>query len=135
MENRILAEELRPIGERMMEERIFLYGTLRPGHAPREIADAVSRLRRIAAGTVRGRLYDLGAYPGLVLDEQAAEVRGEVFGVPDEETLRQMDGYEGYLPSDVAGSLFVRVKTAVALEGGETEPCWVYVYNRAVPGS
>jgi hypothetical protein len=70
-----------------MEERIFLYGTLRPGHAPPEIAAAVSRLRRIDAGTVRGCLYDLGAYTGMVLDDSASEVRGEVFAVPDAETL------------------------------------------------
>jgi gamma-glutamylcyclotransferase (GGCT)/AIG2-like uncharacterized protein YtfP len=117
-----------------MEERIFLYGTLRPGHAPREIADAVGRLRRIGAGTVRGRLYDLGAYPGLVLDDSASEVRGEVFAVPDAETLARMDAYEGYYPGDAAASLFLRVKTVVALENGPTEACWVYVYNRSLPG-
>ncbi|MGD0796306.1 MAG: gamma-glutamylcyclotransferase family protein [Acidobacteriaceae bacterium] len=116
-----------------MEERIFLYGTLRPGHAPWEIADAVSRLRRIAAGTVRGRLYDLGSYPGVVLDDAAAEVRGEVFSVPDEETLRRMDAYEGYLPDDAAASLFARVKTLATLEGGAQQSCWVYVYNGLLP--
>jgi len=117
-----------------MEERIFLYGTLRPGHAPREIADAVSRLRRIGLGTVRGRLYHLGAYPGVVLDDSDSEVRGEVFAVPAPETLAQMDTYEGFYPRDAAASLFLRVKTAVALEGGASEACWIYIYNGPLPG-
>jgi gamma-glutamylcyclotransferase (GGCT)/AIG2-like uncharacterized protein YtfP len=117
-----------------MEERIFLYGTLRPGHAPPEIAAAVSRLRRIDAGTVRGCLYDLGAYTGMVLDDSASEVRGEVFAVPDAETLARMDAYEGFYPGDAAASLFFRLKTDVALENGPSEACWVYVYNRPLPG-
>jgi gamma-glutamylcyclotransferase (GGCT)/AIG2-like uncharacterized protein YtfP len=120
-----------------MEERVFLYGTLRPGHAPQEIAGVVSRLRRIDAGTVRGRRYELGAYPvaypGVVLDDAAGEVRGEVYAVPDGETLRRMDAYEGFYADDVAGSLFVRVKAQVALEGGASEACWAYVYNGPVP--
>ncbi len=113
-----------------MEERVFLYGTLRPGHAPPEIADAVSRLRRIGSGTIRGRLHDLGAYPGVVLDDAAAEVRGEVFAVPDAVTLAQMDTYEGYYAGNAAGSLFLRVKVEVALDDGASEACWIYVYNR-----
>jgi gamma-glutamylcyclotransferase (GGCT)/AIG2-like uncharacterized protein YtfP len=117
-----------------MEDHIFLYGTLRPGHAPPEIAAAVSRLHWIGAGMVRGRLYDLGAYPGLVLDDSASEVRGEVFTVPDAETLARMDAYEGFYPGDSAASLYLRVKAAVALENGPIEACWVYVYNRPLPG-
>jgi gamma-glutamylcyclotransferase (GGCT)/AIG2-like uncharacterized protein YtfP len=111
-------------------ERVFLYGTLRPGHAPREIADAVSRLRRVGAGTIRGRYFNLGAYPGVVLDDAAAEVRGEVYAVPDAETLAQMDAYEGYYAGDAAGSLFLRVKAMVAMDDGASEACWIYVYNR-----
>jgi gamma-glutamylcyclotransferase (GGCT)/AIG2-like uncharacterized protein YtfP len=116
-----------------MEERILLYGTLRSGHAPREIADAVSRLRRIGAGMVRGRWYDLGAYPGVVLEEQGAEVLGEVYAVPDAETLARMDAYEGFHAGDTVGSLFLRVKTVVTMEGGGSEACWVYVYNGPLP--
>jgi gamma-glutamylcyclotransferase (GGCT)/AIG2-like uncharacterized protein YtfP len=126
-------ESANPGGRGPMEERIFLYGTLRPGHAPREIADAVSRLWRIGAGTVRGRRYDLGAYPAVVLDDAAGEVRGEIYVVPDAATLAQMDAYEGYYAGDVAGSLFVRVKTEVALDSGASEQCWVYVYNGPLP--
>jgi gamma-glutamylcyclotransferase (GGCT)/AIG2-like uncharacterized protein YtfP len=118
-----------------MEQLIFLYGTLRPGHAPPEIADAVSRLRQIGPGTIRGRLYNLGAYPGVVLDDGAAEVPGQVFAVPDGETLTRMDAYEGYYPDNSAASLFLRVRVMVSLAGGASESCWVYIYNGPLPGS
>jgi gamma-glutamylcyclotransferase (GGCT)/AIG2-like uncharacterized protein YtfP len=61
-------------------------------------------------------------------------VRGELFAVPDAETLAQMDAYEGFYPGDAAASLFLRVMTTVALEDGPSESCWVYVYNRQLTG-
>jgi gamma-glutamylcyclotransferase (GGCT)/AIG2-like uncharacterized protein YtfP len=117
-----------------MEERVFLYGTLRPGHAPPEIAGTVSCLRRMGGGTIRAQWYDLGAYPGIVLDDAGAEVRGEVFAVPDGDTLERMDAYEGYYAGDPEASLFLRVRAMVALESGASEACWVYVYNGVYNG-
>jgi gamma-glutamylcyclotransferase (GGCT)/AIG2-like uncharacterized protein YtfP len=116
-----------------MRERLFVYGTLRPGRAPREIADAVDTLQRIGEGTIRGRLYDLGAYPGVILDDAAPEVPGEVFVVTDQRILDRLDIYEGFFPRDPAASLFLRVNAEVTFTGGEREFCWVYVYNRQLP--
>jgi gamma-glutamylcyclotransferase (GGCT)/AIG2-like uncharacterized protein YtfP len=117
-----------------MLEHLFVYGTLRPGHAPAEIADAVSRLVPLGPGTIRGRRYDLGAYPGVVLDADAGgEVLGEVFLVPDEATFAQLDSYEDCRPSDPEASLFLRVRANVAMHHGTSELCWVYVYNGPVP--
>lgn len=117
-----------------MAERLFVYGTLRPGRAPREIAGTVSALQRIGDGTVRGRLFDLGAYPGIALDDKAGEVEGEVFDLPDEATLARLDAYEDYRPHDPEGSLFRRVKATVTFADGTRGLCWVYVYNGALPG-
>jgi hypothetical protein len=74
-----------------MTELIFLYGTLRPGRAPEGMAGAVARLVRAGAGTIRARVYELGAYPGAVLDEFAS-LSGELFLVPDEATLVERFG-------------------------------------------
>jgi len=116
-----------------LAERLFVYGTLRPGRAPREIADAVSTLEPVGAGTVRGRMYDLGAYPGVVLGgDGSGEVHGEVFTVPDAAILARLDAYEDYRPLDPGRSLFLRVQTAVMLASGAREVCWIYVYNGAV---
>jgi gamma-glutamylcyclotransferase (GGCT)/AIG2-like uncharacterized protein YtfP len=118
-----------------MSEHIFFYGTLRPDHAPAEIASVVRRLTPVGTGTVRARLYDFGEYPGIILDNQSGErVSGEVFALPgDPAALRSLDDYEEFHPKDPVGSLFRRMKTNVTLRNGSTQSCWVYVYNQKLP--
>ena len=60
-----------------MSKYLFSYGTLRCGHAPEEIAPVVERLRPAGTGFVLGQLYDLGEYPGIVLDSRSPQ---RVFG-------------------------------------------------------
>jgi gamma-glutamylcyclotransferase (GGCT)/AIG2-like uncharacterized protein YtfP len=88
--------------------KVFLYGTLRPELAPSALNGIVSRLRSLGAASVRGLLYDLGNYPGAVIDRTADTlICGHVFEVPTR-TLAYMDVYEGYRAGDARGSLFVR---------------------------
>lgn len=112
---------------------MFVYGTLHPERAPREIAAVARRLRPVGAGWIRGRRIELGPYPGVVLEE-SARVEGEVFVVPDAETLALLDAYEDYRADDPAGSLFRRVETVARMGDGSERRCWVYVYNRPVLG-
>lgn len=121
-----------------MPEFLFIYGTLHPDRAPAEIAAAARRLTPAGYGSIRGRLLDLGEYPGLVLDAAPAEggmaveaeiVRGEVFAVPDAATLAALDSYEDYRPGNPAASLFLRTKAVVTMDDGSQKSCWVYVYN------
>jgi gamma-glutamylcyclotransferase (GGCT)/AIG2-like uncharacterized protein YtfP len=113
---------------------LFIYGTLHPDRAPAEIADAARGLRHVGAGTILGKLYDLGEYPGVVLDAATGEaIRGEVFAIPDAETLARLDRYEDYRPDDLGGSLFHRVQTIVTLDSGSSAVCWAYVYKRELP--
>jgi gamma-glutamylcyclotransferase (GGCT)/AIG2-like uncharacterized protein YtfP len=113
-----------------MSELLFIYGTLHPDRAPREIASVARTLTLIGRATIRARLLDLGAYPGIVLDDAAAAIAGELFLVPDAATLAALDAYEDYRPGDPATSLFLRTKAVVTLDGGRERICWVYVYNR-----
>jgi gamma-glutamylcyclotransferase (GGCT)/AIG2-like uncharacterized protein YtfP len=113
-----------------MPELLFVYGTLHPDRAPREIAFAASRLVPSGHATIRARLLDLGAYPGIVLDDAAAPVPGELFTIPDTATLDALDAYEDYRPNDLAASLFLRTKAIVTLNDGHEQCCWVYTYNR-----
>jgi gamma-glutamylcyclotransferase (GGCT)/AIG2-like uncharacterized protein YtfP len=114
-----------------MPDLLFVYGTLRPGHAPREIAHLVDQLTLIGAGSVRAHLHDLGAYPGITLDDAAPAVPGVILSLPpDEALLAQLDDYEGYIPAHPEASLFRRVRTTVTLTDGTLATCWVYVYNR-----
>ncbi len=119
-----------------MSAFLFVYGTLLPAHAPAEIAHAVSKLRPIGEGFVNGVLYDLGEYPGVVLDPSSQHRRaGTVFQLPDDPSiLRTLDAYEEFDPDAPGSSLFLRVLHPVALAKGGTLQCWIYVYNRD-PGS
>ena len=112
---------------------VFVYGTLLPGLAPAAIADVVATLRVVGAGTVPGRLYHLGAYPGCILDADCGGViHGQVMEIPDQAVLERLDGYEGYAAHDDAGSLFLRTVCDVTLGDGNQLRSWVYVYNRSV---
>jgi len=114
-----------------MSEYLFSYGTLLPEHAPGEIAGAVSQLRAFAKGTVTGVLYDLGDYPGAVLDPASdKKILGTVFRIPSNATfLDKLDEYEGFHLSAPSTSLFIRKRCPVRLSTGRTLHCWVYEYN------
>jgi len=70
---------------------LFAYGTLAP-----ETSDVAS-LEGWMADAVRGRLYDLGAYPALVdHDDQDADwVEGYVRPVSLDQLTGSLDSYEG----------------------------------------
>ncbi len=115
-----------------MPDYLFAYGTLQPGSAPGEIAEAAAKLRVIGRGFVYGELYDLDGYPGAVPDSNSKNrIAGMVLELPsDESILRQLDEYEGYDPEAPETSEFVRVWQTVELAGGGTLECWMYRYNR-----
>lgn len=117
-----------------MADQLFVYGTLHPDHAPPEIANAVKMLTPLGHGTIRGKLYDLGDYPAVVLPNRRHRIPGSVFALPDDsETLPRLDEYEEFKPSDPDNSLFVRTKRTVTLDDGSRRRCWVYLYNRELP--
>ena len=58
----------------MALDRLFIYGTLLPGLVRPPLDALVARMTPLGPATVLGRLYDLGPYPGLVLDDDAASL-------------------------------------------------------------
>ena len=116
-----------------MGDLLFVYGTLHPERAPAEIAETVRRLEPVGAATIRGRMLDLGEYPG-VLPDEGGTVSGCLFALPGTsgeaaELWAALDAYEGYIPEDEPGSLFVRRKiTAIRTDQTQVE-CWVYGWN------
>ncbi len=76
-----------------MQEHLFLYGTLLPGQAPAEVSGVMRQLRRIGKATMRGSIYDLGEYPGAILNTTSNNlISGEVFVIPhDPSVLKQLD--------------------------------------------
>ncbi len=115
-----------------MSERLFVYGTLLPDEAPKEIASIVKRFRRLGSAHVRGRLYDFGEFPGAVLDPSSRTmIHGELVLLPsDGRTLDALDRYEEFDPLDPKRSLFVRTKAKIRMANGSSCEGWIYVYNR-----
>lgn len=115
-----------------MIKYLFLYGTLMQPESDEEIALVVNRLHRIGAASVRGRLYDLGDYPGAVIDPSSnTSVRGELVELPeDESVLHALDRYEEFDPTNPQHSLFVRTKVRIQLTVGRNVDAWMYVYNK-----
>jgi gamma-glutamylcyclotransferase (GGCT)/AIG2-like uncharacterized protein YtfP len=122
-----------------MPDLLFIYGTLHPDRAPAAIASTARLLKPFDGGsnraTIQARLYDLGAYPGVVLSDEPADiVSGELFILPDDPAvLARLDDYEDFRPNDPAGSLFLRQRVRATLQdgpnAGTTILCWVYTYN------
>lgn len=115
-----------------MSDCLFAYGTLQPDDAPDELASTLAELRPVGEGFVQGVLYDLGDYPGAVLDPSSKRrIFGTVFQLPgDPNVLRKLDDYEAFDPRAPDKSLFIRRMQPVTLATGHTLQCWVYEYNR-----
>ncbi len=101
---------------------LFAYGTLIP-HDPTSL-----HREGWSPDAVRGRLYDLGPYPGLVdLDDPGASwVEGYVRPVTDGELVDRLDPYEG-----VEEGLYRRDMT-ITRAG---RPAWIYTYARPLPAT
>lgn len=110
---------------------LFVYGTLM-----RSAATAYGRSQRqrlhaaatwLGPATVVGRLYDLGAYPGLIASTRASDlVHGELLRLDDAEAvLPWLDAYEGIVPG-APDNEYRRVETPARLAGGECVTAWVY---------
>lgn len=117
-----------------MSQYLFAYGTLQPGLAPREVAHLVAQMKLLGTGTISGALYDLGSYPGAIVDPASTRrITGTVFRLPaDPKFLAALDEYEDCFPDNPSASLFVRRIHAVILSDDTLLHCWVYEYNRSV---
>jgi gamma-glutamylcyclotransferase (GGCT)/AIG2-like uncharacterized protein YtfP len=107
------------------EALLFAYGTLMRGYPLHGVLDRGASL--LTTGSVRGRLLDLGRYPGLIAG--GGRVNGEVYRLDDPELLPVLDREEGYN--------FVRRRGIVTLAGGRRARVWLYRYRgprkRATP--
>jgi len=121
----------------IMAEHLFVYGTLQPDHAPAEIAPLLHGLQEVGTGHVRGHLYDLGDYPGAIVDPAAqTQVHGVVLELPnDPAVLSALDTYEGFDPAHPRSSLFARTRIRVQLSDGQQIEAWMYAYNRDPRGA
>jgi gamma-glutamylcyclotransferase (GGCT)/AIG2-like uncharacterized protein YtfP len=106
-----------------------VYGTLRP-FVDIRMARWLQRVaRNMGPAKTRGRLFDLGPYPGLKPAKRTSEwVFGDVYRVRNPFVLRALDSYE----SGVGAGLprFRREACEVVLGHRRRCAAWVYVYQR-----
>lgn len=104
-------------------ELVFVYGTLRSTGSN---AFRMSAGRKLGDATVRGRLYHIDWYPGLVLDAGAGPVSGELHEMPAS-AMPELDAFEG--------SEYRRVKGPVELADGGTTAAWIWEWKLPVDES
>ena len=100
----------------MNKHLVFIYGSLRRGAAG-AMSIRFPNSKFIAEAKVSGRLYDLGAYPGLILDKSNSSVIGEVYEV-DDQLLNELDDFE-------VASNYLRKQVEVSVDN-HRRMCWIY---------
>ena len=104
-----------------MNEPVFVYGTLRRGGTHHWRMDGAEF---IAHGTIRGRMYRFGWYPGLIADENGGPVSGEVYQVGPAQ-LAALDEFEGLSAGEIEGSEYRRVRVTVET-GAAPLTAWIW---------
>ena len=98
-------------------ELVFVYGTLRRGGSN---YCRMAGAEFVASATVRGRLYRIDWYPGLVMDLTGDKIHGEVFAV-ETETIPRLDEF--------VGEDYHRIQVAVETTAGEIVQAWVWEWR------
>lgn len=112
-----------------MSNLLFVYGTLRAG-CSNDIARIAPAARYYAHARVRGRLYDLGRYPALLLDAQSGWVAGELYTVPDS-AWPALDALEEPVTPQFPDGEYFKHITEVELSDGSRREAWIYSANPA----
>jgi gamma-glutamylcyclotransferase (GGCT)/AIG2-like uncharacterized protein YtfP len=109
-------------------EMLFVYGTLRRGFPlHRHLHEAAVEF--IGEGSIPGRLYDLGEYPGAVAAASPGEeVHGELYRLSDPaQQLAALDQVEEYDAARPENSLFLRERVDVRASIGSVVKAWTYL--------
>ena len=113
-------------------QTIFVYGTLRrdPAH---ELYHLIARHGRfVEDAKVRGKLFDLGAYPGMTLEADNGYVSGELYEIMTNwpEVIAGVDKYEGCTTDDPEPHEYRRELVRALRSAGTPVLAWAYVLNR-----
>ena len=119
---------------------LFVYGTLRydAGHHLHQLIR--ENARDLGPATFAGRLYDFGAYPGVVDADasSAARVHGELYEIVTHSQLvfERLDAYEECGPGFAEPTEYVRERRPVRLAAdGADYSAWIYLYNHSLAGA
>ena len=93
---------------------LVVYGTLRSGTGWRERLGVADLVQSVGSCTLLGSLFELGWYPGLVLDG-AGPVVAEVLRLREPSALTTFDRFEGYDPTQPEAGEYRRLLLEIDL--------------------
>ena len=143
LDARNLADDM--TGNMAASPMLFVYGTLMSqarsvyGAAERARLDGASRV--VGPAMIEGHLFDLGAFPGLVLKAPGggtpSRIEGELRELVDPSAVfAWLDLYEGMGAADPLDDPYRReLREVLVAETGRVLPAWVYVYQGALEGA
>ena len=103
--------------------RLFVYGTLMPGHGNHHRIER--HVRHARPGRIQGVLVDLGAYPALVPGDGVVD--GIVLDIGPA-ALVITDRIEGYAPNR-RDCLYLRKEVTVTHDDGTQTTAWTYEFS------
>ena len=112
---------------------LFVYGTLRNGFAHPMAGYLARQGRHLGTARVRGQLFNLGRYPGILESSSEGDVvKGDVYQLPDDggETLEKLDRYEN--GESLHPGEFDRQITSVEMDSGAILQTWIYWFRGEV---
>ena len=109
---------------------VFVYGTLRSACETGAHTQYLNGADFISPARIRGQLYMVDYYPGLVLSETEHWAIGEIYLLEDEAQLHDLDVYEGCAKKSPQPHEYERRMMQVVLTSGEPMDAWVYVYQQ-----
>ena len=109
---------------------LFVYGTLRRGlRLHHHLQGAVY----LGEARIAGSLYDIGTYPGLLVNPSPGWVSGDLFKV-DAEMIQCLDAVAEYNPEEPERSEYLRRVVPVWTPTGVPMKAVTYIFNRDVQG-
>lgn len=111
---------------------LFAYGTLQ-SFSDQPLAKKMrATAANIQAAQVRGRLYKIDYYPGLVLDDSGDWIPGELFSFTENDfskLIDPLDHYEACHERDPQPHEYKRIQTSITLtENRQRETAWIYEF-------
>lgn len=96
--------------------KVLVYGTLKKGLGNHVL---LKDAKFLGTTTVRGRMYSLGAFPGVRFDQDGS-IKCEAYEV-DEPTVKRLDRLEGYRGPGNDDNFYNRVPITFQLNGNNEQ--------------
>lgn len=118
-------------GEVKAGDRFVFYGLLQPvSESFPQVIDLAGSGAFLGEARIRGDLYDVGGFPGMVAGDGL--VSGTLYRIDDPVIVPEIDAFEDIVPGDEAESLYRREQHPVLnADGAPTgQTAWVYIFNK-----